>query len=171
LLVAAAFILLTLLGGAVPGFAADRDQLRQELDSWSAGYRPEVLGEPLLQAVPLADFYTSRQFALAWFVNRHLTAAGQELLRYIGAVARDGLDPDHYHWPRLRSLIVAAPLANRPAWDLLLSDAFLALAGHLQAGRVDPVALNPDWPSRPSPSDPVALLQQALAGGAAVAVL
>lgn len=113
---------------------------------------PLVCGEHLYSTITLVHFYTARQDAPVW-VNNHdpLPAAGQ-MLNAIRESRNDGLRPLDYHFHAINSLLdsLNAPDINADmqrkrlaALDILLSDAFLTLAGDQRYGRVDPGKLDP----------------------------
>jgi murein L,D-transpeptidase YcbB/YkuD len=126
-------------------------------DTWLAG------------ASILPGFYEPRQFRPAW-TN---PAKVKDLMQSIDKVSEDGLLPDDYHRRHLQALSeqihAQSPpdpqlLAHR---DLLLTDALILLAYHLQLGKVDPVQLDPNWDMSPQNGigDPVTLIQDAIDSG------
>ncbi len=113
-------------------------------------------GFDLLDAEAVHQFYERRDFRTAW-IGPHCRQAVNELLLAIDIAFEHGLEPAHYHRDAL-----AAPADCSVRTEWLATDAWLALAAHLHAGRVDPRAVEPDWtPSRPD-IDPAVLLESAL---------
>ena len=84
------------------------------------------------------------------------------LVTAIRASASHGLDPQDYHLARLEAV---DSLRTDPAIDALATRACLSLAGHLLAGRFDPVRFEPDWTAPRRTRDLGAWLAQAMAGG------
>lgn len=83
----------------------------------------------------------------------------QQLLAAIEASADDGLSPEHYH----RRAMAAA--TNEAVRDVLASDAYLSLAGHLLGGKLDPVSMESTWTAAGRQRDLVAHLREALSRG------
>ena len=93
--------------------------------------------------IQLAHVYSARDFQPLW-TNRMMIA------QLIGAVEEsfnDGLDPSDYHLSEIRGLYNNPPAdpEQEARYDLLLSEVFLTLAGHLHYGKVDPESLDPHW--------------------------
>lgn len=83
----------------------------------------------------------------------------RQLQAAIEASADDGLIPDHYH----RRALAAA--SSEPLRDVLASDAYLSLAAHLLAGKLDPVSMESTWTAAGRQRDLVAHLHKALDSG------
>ncbi len=107
---------------------------------------------PLNAPVSVARLYGERPQAL--WSNEHY----QQLLLAVEGSAADGLSPDDYHY---RALVATdTPTAQR---DVLASDAYLSLAAHLLAGKLDPVSIEVNWTAKGRQRDLVAHLQRAMA--------
>ena len=91
----------------------------------------------------LARLYAVRGFQPLW-TKRTMVA---ELIKAIEESIDDGLDPSDYHLSEIRELYNKPPIISEQeaSYDLLLSDAFLALAGHLRYGKVRPESLDHNW--------------------------
>lgn len=107
---------------------------------------PDARGACLRQ---LHDLYASRGFRPFWTGKD----APRAMLRAVESAWADGLDPADYHRDAILALPSASPETPDEAVrrDLMLTDAFLTLAGHLRSGKVDPVRLDPHWNLRPAP--------------------
>ena len=128
----------------------------------------------ILAVVALREFYERRAFAPAWTGEGRPTASARELLRAIGNTAADGLRPGDYHQADLSDrLAQAAPwtLGRQVDLELLLTDAFLLLASHHLAGRLDPESIDPEWRATRRGRDLAAVLEQAIGSGAVTAAL
>lgn len=140
-----------------------------------------VVGERLHARSELPRFYEDRGFQPAW-----VDAAGpgdrvDALVRALSRSAREGLNPDDYHLERVRALLASArgddgsgaglAQGQLADLDLLLTDAFLLYGSHLVGGRVDPVAVHPEWSAARREADLVALLGAALEDGEIEAAL
>lgn len=126
------------------------------------GGRLPLEGARLHDADAVRRFYRSRGFQPAW-TGAECTAAMAGLAAAIDAAATHGLSPADYH----RSAL-AAPGACAEEREILATDAWLALAAHLHAGRVDPLVVEPDWRATRPAIDAVARLQVALQSGRVV---
>lgn len=109
-----------------------------------------------------ARFYDGREDALAWTgpVN---AALFEDLLRAVRESRSHGFDPADYHLDALEGTDPARP--DREI-DELATDAYLTLAAHLLAGRLDPLTIEPDWTAARRGRDLAAYLQSALANDA-----
>ncbi len=120
--------------------------------------------ERALFASRLSRFYAARRYQPVWTKPAMVT----ELLNSVESSLDDGLDPVDYHVGEIRAFLSQPPATPEleARYDLLLSDAFLTLAGHLRYGKVDPVSVDPNWNLSDS-SRRIALetrLQSAIAG-------
>ena len=111
-----------------------------------------------------ARFYEGRDQALAWTGPAN-AALFSDLLDAVRAAETHGLDPNDYHLSMLE--LIDPSVADLDA-DTLATDAYLTLAAHLLAGRLDPVSVEPDWTAARRGRDLAAYLQGALASGAVV---
>lgn len=120
--------------------------------------------------VPL--FYKRRSFHPAWSREGQPGPQVQALVGELKKAHREGLDPEEYHLAALESILAEirreksrgkAPSAEELAdLDLLLSDAFLTYAAHLQGGRVSPGRAGAKWYVREQKTELVPLLQIAV---------
>lgn len=126
-----------------------------------------VEGERLHASAELPRFYERRGFQPTWVTSEGPTALADSLIAAIAGAEREGLRPADYHLPRIRSLLATgtAPYTLVDL-DLLLTDAFLTYGSHLVSGRVDPVAMHPEWTARGREADLVQVLDGAVASGA-----
>jgi murein L,D-transpeptidase YcbB/YkuD len=104
----------------------------------------------------LPRFYAQRNFRPAWTTaDDRAFALADEMVQQLEDARYDGLAPQHYHLDSIRSLLHTARqqvAAGRPLdadvhadLEFLLTDAFLMLGSHLQAGRVNPETLDSEW--------------------------
>ncbi len=154
--------ILLLSGFLFTNISVANDQLRQTIDNWSSGYLAVALNETVLNKDIINNFYINRQFEFAWFTANTLSAQGRVLVSSIAGIAKEGLLPLDYHSAKIQTLLnTDAPTQDVAAFDILLSDAFLSLASHLQAGKVDPLALiSTEWEANRRHSNLPALLQR-----------
>ena len=91
----------------------------------------------------LAHLYAARGFQPLW-TKRTMVA---ELIKAVEESIDDGLDPSDYHLSEIREFYNKPPTTpeEEANCDLLLSDAFLDLAGHLRYGKVHPESLDKNW--------------------------
>ena len=142
-----------------------------------AGDHMACQGEMVCGIAELPGFYALREYRPAWRdAGGSFTPAG-ELLQFIErAAAEHGLHPPNYHLETIRRLLeldqtehqAGRPLETNLAVDLdfLLTDAFLLLASHLRAGRVNPETLHAEWVVQMDPElDISRRLEDAIATG------
>lgn len=118
----------------------------------------------LAEVAALRAFYAAREYRSA-FTGADCVRRMPELIETVGLAEAHGLSPADYHQTVLRADGCAATL------ELPAADAWLRLARHLHAGRVDPHRVEPNWTASRPPVDTAALLAQALAGEGLVTVL
>ncbi len=125
-----------------------------------------------IQMLPLA--YRDRKHLPLWIDDSLRLEKAEALAEAIDRVGEDGLLPFDYHQDAIHELLAevcersseASPTAVSPElWadlDLILTDAYLLVASHLAAGRVDPETLHTDWKVNKGAMD----LSASLAGAA-----
>jgi len=118
---------------AAPGASEIKDALED-----NAG--PLVSGGLRLDRDTLAVAYRARDFEPVWTAPE-MTEAFESAL---GAAGREGLDPESFDFPALKSALSGSGLTP-VGRELLLSDRFLAYAQVLAQGRVAPSAIADDW--------------------------
>jgi murein L,D-transpeptidase YcbB/YkuD len=95
----------------------------------------------------LPDLYERNNFQLLWQNPQNVT----DLLKDIGSIAEDGLDPEDYHLSQLLVLKLRLDDSESPDpslladYDILLTDSLVRLCYHIQFGKVDPESLDPAW--------------------------
>jgi len=117
-------------------------------------------------------FYKQRRYAPAWTHIDGPSDDARALVTKIGAASEHGLDPRHYDFERLSSLMQAlkpgVPMAaagepaDLAALDIELTRNFLKYATHLATGQVNPLQLPADWHVRPRQVDMVPVLTDAV---------
>ena len=95
----------------------------------------------------LPDLYERNDFQLLWQNPQNVA----DLLKDIGSIAEDGLDPEDYHLSQLLVLKLRLDESESPDpslladYDILLTDSLVRLLYHIQFGKVDPESLDPAW--------------------------
>ena len=136
-----------------------------------------VDGLQLRRQDAVTRLYLLRSFIPAWIdANGQPVNAAGAFISHLRGVATEGLVPEYYRPEELASRLTAVTdgqgsLDQLVDLELLLSDAWLTLAGHLLRGRVDPEVLYGQWLASPRERDLVSLLDTALASGDPVDVL
>ena len=115
----------------------------------------------------LTEFYRQRHFRPAWTDGEHADDRAYELVRALGRVSRDGLEPEAYGRGELSRTLQTLPFGlgfEKPAHperladlDVRLTESFLAVISDLDHGRLPRVAFDPDW----VPADTVETLEYA----------
>ncbi|MEL7428912.1 MAG: hypothetical protein AAFN43_02820 [Pseudomonadota bacterium] len=118
---------------------------------------------------PLAEFYSSRDGNGLWTDRAGLNENGTRLLKAIRNADNDGLDPSDYlsAFPDNVTGISAEAL---PGVELYFSQAFLAYARDLHAGRTTPAVSEPDIVIPRKPVDPSTWLQKVARDGLDAAI-
>lgn len=147
---------------APPGVA---DTMRVRL----MGDAPVVVDGQALNTAALRRFYEPRGWQPYW----QLEGAGnvRPLVAALAAAGEHALDPQDYHLDLITQRQAADTLDRQAELELLLTDGFFRYALHQRQGRVRMEAVESDWLLRPTPVDPVALLERAGSGEAFRALL
>jgi murein L,D-transpeptidase YcbB/YkuD len=163
--VAAALILGSLFLSDLPARAADAptaDDLRAEIES---GPTLRVDGQ-LLRAEVLREFYASIGFDPVWGADAGGVARSALAFDALRGARDHGLLPAHYGLAALRRRAEPASLAMAVQRELLLTDSLLRYAVDVRAGRLRPVAAQPDWGmAPPGREDPIRELAEAIEAG------
>lgn len=116
---------------------------------------PEVKLWALQNVSKLQRFYQSRAYGKAW-----TPALLHRLVTAINASTNHGLTPCDY-----RVTLLQDNKIDELRRELLATDAYLTLAGHLLGGKVDPVSIEPGWNAAGREKDLVAYLEKTLERG------
>ena len=114
----------------------------------------------------LPRIYEARAFAPTWRTQAQIDS----LLETIDESYKEGLDPRDYHVDQVQAArtafanVDALPAAERAALDVILTDSVIRIGYHLRFGKVDPVALNPNWNLKQDlmGRDPAVTIQKAI---------
>jgi murein L,D-transpeptidase YcbB/YkuD len=138
-------------------------------------------GELVCGVSVIPIFYEKRGFKPAWRGKTGDFKMADALFEAARESTREGLRPGDYHLSRLEALVSEVrqkqsdkqPLDRKLLvdLDLLMTDAFLLLASHLLAGRVNPETIHPEWVVLDPKIDLAAVLQSALETNQVKAVL
>lgn len=129
------------------------EELRSRFEAINQGFSIQFGETPLLLLEQLNGFYGARDYNLTWFTeDGEIQPAVATLLDAIHDAQDHGLVPDDYHLAAIETRLADLGKNNTLALrdlDMLLSDAFLLLATHLQRGKTDPQAIDPQWSDAP----------------------
>ncbi len=116
----------------------------------------------------LTRFYAARKYRPAWCAGPGLNAEALDLIASIGKAPEVGLRPADYHLDAIETLVqkVSKDPAAGADLDLVLTDSFFIYASHLQAGRIDPETIHPQWSGHTRRLNLTRTLESALARGA-----
>jgi len=131
------------------------DQIRISLEK-STQQKPHLLGNVSLKFVAeVYQFYAQREFAPIWTKESILTEQAYELRFEIRQAQYDGLNPQHYHLLYLDSSLKEAERKKKSGesidvmalsnLEIILTDAFFALATDLERGKINPATLKAPW--------------------------
>ncbi len=128
------------------------DRIEQEIRSrlWNGRFTCQ---EELICGIKLLpSFYAEHGYRPVWGLDRADWDVAENMLECIQKSARQAMDPSDYHLRILQRMLGSLKgqwpsLEPRDTADteILLTDAFFTLAGHLRAGRVNPETLHPSW--------------------------
>ena len=90
-------------------------------------------------------FYENEQYPTVWTQETKLLDNFTPLKRLIADAPQDALPPARYHEALINSLQADGEYEDIIAAELLLSDAYLTLAGDLANGLVNPRKTHPEW--------------------------
>lgn len=135
---------------------------------------PALLGGRVLSEIKeVYPFYSQRQFDPIWSEKEKLTELAYELRFEIRQSRYDGLKPSDYHLPLIETFFEAIEKKEASGrggsgmelleLEILLSDAFFALAEDLDIGKLDPSRLKAAWgiPRKSKSRDYKQLLEEA----------
>jgi len=149
-----------------------REVLRDRLEAWRAAEAAGLLeasGDLMWQPQAAFRFYEQRGFWPAWSRDGTLLPVADSLLSALRRAGEDGLRSADYHVDRAQAMLETLRAGSPPPpgeladLDLLLTDAYLAYASHLLAGRLEPVTLAPQFVEAPEGIDLPERLADALA--------
>lgn len=106
-----------------------------------------INGQPIALRNPerVRSFYFTEIFPTIWTQEDTLLPALESLQAAIEAASDDALPSARYHQALIAGLTSGQAHADIVAYELLLSDAYLTLAGDLANGLVDPKKTHPTW--------------------------
>lgn len=129
------------------------EMIRTVLESQVPGHRLSNSGNELYSSVFLPKAYTENDFFPLWMNHYDSTSKVDQMISLIADAEFHGLNPDNYHYTELKT-IRAESEANKQLFfeadyvtrlDLLLTDAFIALASHTYYGKTDSNKLDTIW--------------------------
>jgi murein L,D-transpeptidase YcbB/YkuD len=90
----------------------------------------------------IVKFYQQRSYQPVWLEQENRI----EILKVLGDAAKEGLSPQDYHYPLLKSIEgKSLTRSEKMNYDLLLTDAFILYASHISSGKVNPITADPQW--------------------------
>lgn len=141
--------LITFLLITIPSLA-QKPSVEEIIESRIHGNDPngevEVGGQVLFSQIEAPQFYTNRNYDLAWTDQKNI----QDLLESIKSSYDEGLDPEDYHYQKIQDLLKkqkSSSLSNddRADLDMLLTDALILYASHLLEGKLEQSELRGEW--------------------------
>ena len=100
---------------------------------------------PLKNPQRLRLFYENEQYPTVWTQENSLLDRVDGLKRLIADAPQDALPPARYHSALINNLQAGAQYDDIVPLELLLTDAYLTLAGDLANGLVNPRKTHPEW--------------------------
>ncbi|MFU8861016.1 MAG: L,D-transpeptidase family protein [Cyclonatronaceae bacterium] len=149
-----------------------RELLRNRIETGRLQASLKVSDEPIFSQQTLPAFYVNRGFETAWTTNGKPFAAVDSLITAIKRSYNEGLVPDDYHLGIIEEYVTdarnrsVAGLNFQPGLivdiELLCTDAYLILASHYLAGKVDPATFDSFWRANRRELDLATYLQSSL---------
>lgn len=122
------------------------DRIRNRLEAAYLADSLEVMDERLHAREILRRVYPARAYRPFWVTDAGLTPRGERLAAWLEeGPRRHGLRPADYHLNVVEELDESARVGALVDLEFALSDAFLMVASHFLAGRLDPMTLNSEW--------------------------
>lgn len=159
--IALCMLLATLPGIAIGAESRPPASIQQLLEA-SSGAAGAV---PVLASGTTKRFYQARRFAPAWTEGTKLAPQASAFLAWLERLHHYGIDAGGYHLADLRAFSRPAGALSPDALlraDVLFTDAWLLVASHLYAGRINPNTIDPEWFSNRRDQDFAVALQSAL---------
>lgn len=127
--------------------------IRDVLESKTRGNPFHIREGDLYSSVYLPKAYIANDFFPLWLKHYDSTTQMDQMIEFIANSEFHGLNPGDYHFNELMALRAEAEADKQLFFeasfvyrlDLLLTDAFLALASHLYFGKTDLDALDTIW--------------------------
>lgn len=135
---------------AAPARAQQQDVdelIRARVEELAATGMLEAAGASIAARNLIPKLYEARGFKPAWKSTEQVAS----LLEVVDGSDLEGLDPRDYHADSVRAAVAAfasvdaLTAAQRADYDIMLTDSVIRLGYHLRFGKLDPVALDPDW--------------------------
>ncbi len=178
----AVFILICILGlgpadsASSAGHGPFAEAMRAKVAAAQAADYMVCQGELVCGIAELPRFYALREYRPAWQAADRSFSPATDLLRHIERAVEHGLNPQAYHLEAIRRLLDQDQIEQASGrtldtslavdLDFLLTDAFLLIASHLRAGRVNPETLHAEWVVQMDPEVDIAqLLERAIETG------
>jgi murein L,D-transpeptidase YcbB/YkuD len=147
-------------------------QFLREKTRQNAAAPSEAAGEMLLAPDLLHLFYARRDYRPAWTGEKEISTQVRPLVQSLKNIEAEGLNPSDYHLSKIEGQykdIEKGLKKKRPIlpeimadFDSLCTDAFLACAGHLAHGKIDPETYDVAWQGACIDESLVDLLEDAL---------
>ena len=124
-----------------------QDTLKARCDQLVETGSLKIGNADIAAVIAIPRFYRAQNYEPAWTDPENIRG----LMRAVDEMYNDGLDPEDYHRADLRHVIEKTECASRPDpgdladLDILLSDALLRMAYHIEYGKVDPEQIDPNW--------------------------
>ena len=156
-LVLASVVLLSLTGCGEKATHSDPaiQQLRSRLTTSRTQVKIPVREDTLFSPDWVRHFYEGRQFRPAWSAEKSILPEADSLLTAINNSELEGLEPHDYHLHAIDSALAELkrnytgrePIDSqfRTDLELLLTDAYLLYASHLEEGKIDRDSLEARW--------------------------
>jgi len=129
------------------------EMIRNVFEIRGSGNHFRIRGIELYSTEFLPKVYTENEFFPLWMRHYDSVAKIDEMIDFIAEAEFHGLNPDDYHFRELKAVRAEAEMNKQLFFeadyvtrlDILLTDAFFALASHLYYGKTDSDKLDTIW--------------------------
>ncbi len=118
--------------------------LHMQVSLSQAVYSGRVHETRLEHAEAIADFYRTRHYQRIWTDDHHMLARGHHLFEAIETSWQHGLNPDTYHYSKIKKIMGSMDPLHKVWLDILMTDAAIRYVQHMSGMRVDPTAFKLD---------------------------
>lgn len=141
-----------------------QNRLRNRVEAGLTTDSFDVMDERVHAREALRRFYPARDFEPVWITEGGLTPHAVAFTEWLATGPyRQGLRSEHYHLDAIESLELDR-VGALVDMELALSDAFLIVASHFLAGRLNPETLDAEWLANRRHRDLAPLLDDVASG-------
>ena len=143
--------------------SARAGELESKIEERISAELGRTVGAQSPELVSIQLFYAGRGFAPVWVEAAGPGSRATAASTLVAEAYRDGLDPDEYGLPAIKTGLDARTPAQLANLEFLLSRALVRLGGDIGTGRVQPGKVDPELHLAPKRLEPLLVLSNAAA--------